>query len=911
MRFYKGRPRFTAGEALSVITSVIVAVSLACVTWGLTVFAVLVLWFSYYRHEKRQEALMRQRADDYRSLLESEEKRITLLESYDSYLTNRARKSYEKPLRTIVDSLHALPQKYGDLWKPIKHIAESWLEFLTEYNPHYFEEQKKRHAAFFNGQEYNEKQGFSDEQVRAILTNDYNNLVVAGPGAGKTMVLTARVAFSVYHQGVPQERILVLAYNKSAAEEVRSRLRDRYGIVGVKVTTFHGFGFGVLRGAGQVNRRNAVEDRSEQSLSRVIDELLESNGEFQRAFQQYLSAWEPTGASASRDPRHITEQLQQKMQESYRAIDGTAVQSLAERDITNYFIRHGIAYEYEREVAWCDKDPVNPNRRYCPDFYLPEHDVYLEHWSMDSDNKTPDFYTHEESTRYVKHMVWKRDQFQKHKKTLWETNHNMYVHGQLLTEIERRLKEIGIEPVPIGRSDLLKKAGLSPEVSNVVRESIIMAVKTAKIYGLSSATLAERIRDSDIRYRNRKYEAQFILDLVIDVFERYENYLKEENKIDFEDMINSTIAALDSLATASSRASAVAPYDLILVDEFQDISYQRLRLLEGLQRLNADSRLFCVGDDWQAIYGFAGSSALFMIGFDRWFASPVRVDLTHDYRNPRHILDFAAEVIERCSQKLFKSLQPRDDKDTDTLRSPLIFKRISGADEFDFRSKQSEAALEVIRNLVDNGVQPSDILVLSRFNFGYADLQQACQNCRSLRPELRKQGQVVRQGVRFMSIHKCKGLEADYVLLLNVFGGLFGFPPEINSKLSFTLINPDLPERMDEERRLLFVAATRAKKQCIVFTRRDCESQFLTENRHYTSHFPTHIQRLFRGHIVFETEKAYKIEAHLSPSFRPVFWVPKSVARIVSSDPTGPVVTIELDEWWYTKEESKLCENAG
>ncbi len=272
-----------------------------------------------------------------------------------------------------------------------------------------------------------------------------------------------------------------------------------------------------------------------------------------------------------------------------------------------------------------------------------------------------------------------------------------------------------------------------------------------------------------------------------------------------------------------------------------------------------------------------------------------------NYRNPTEILDFASDVIEKCKAKLHKKLIPRKIQEQENYISNLVFHRIPTKDEFDFRRKQNEAAIEYIRTLLGNGVDPSEIMVLSRFNFGFADLKEKCQKATDIQVGFRKEGNFVKQKIQFMSIHKSKGLEAEYVLLLNVFEGTFGFPPEFSKNLDLRIINPDLPERLDEERRLLFVATTRAKIQCTVFTMNRNESSFLLDNKFYRKHFDKRIESEFIGQIIDETEKAFLIMVHLSPSHKPSFWAPKSVTTAIPLD-NEPLMKIYLEEWWFEKE---------
>jgi DNA helicase-4 len=870
-------------------------------TYGIAIITTVLFWWFYYQSETNRVEEVLQHISHYRERVKSEVDRVKPLSLFESYLPNRDCLELQKPIKKLLNEFSKLPRGYSEIWVPLKKELETQLKFLKKYNYNYINTEQERHNDFFSGDAYHNGNEFNEEQIIAILTNDYNNLIVAGPGAGKTRVLTSRVAFFAKRKGIPQERILVLAYNTSAAGEVRERLRNRFGLENVDINTFHSLGFRILRNSGLIASRNAVESLGARVLGEITNTLLNEDRGFRTQYHHYLKL-RASRNNGLQDQRHIDEQYKQKELESYIAIDGTSVKSLAERDIANFFIKYGIRFEYEKEVKWCDEDATEQKRTYCPDFYLPDFDIYIEHWSVSADGETPSFFTAEESEYYWKNMSWKREQFEKHEKILWETNHTLFVRGQLQKELSTRLSKIGVELEQVSYDELLDKAGLDTNATDVVSKAINNAVKASKVYGFSPSSLAEKIRDHDAKDRQVNHDAEFILDLVIPVFGMYEEYLREKNKIDYEDMINKAVGVLESLEDVSQDDMPLDSFDLILVDEFQDISYQRLKFLNNLQRINPGSRLYCVGDDWQAIYGFAGSSAQYMIDFDKYFSSPERVDLVQNYRNPTEILDFASDIIEKCKAKLHKKLIPRKIQDLEEVTPNLVFYRVPTNDEFDFRYKQNEAAIAQIRGLLEMDVSQSEIMVLSRFKFGFADLKEKCQNASDIEVEIRKEGSSVKEGIRFMSIHKSKGLEAEYVLLLNVFEGLFGFPPEFSKEMEMQIINPDLPERLDEERRLLFVASTRAKKQCTVFTMKSRESSFLQDNKFYRKHFNKQIESEFTGQIIQETEKGIQIMAHLSPSFTPTFWAPKSVTHMTPLNDGSSLLKIRLEDWWFEKE---------
>ncbi|RLI53987.1 MAG: hypothetical protein DRP09_14325 [Candidatus Thorarchaeota archaeon] len=899
MRFKDGHIRLSSEEVVMGALCWTIAVVASIFTFGLTVALAMVLSVAYVHVQREQEEKMMQLATSYSSSLEELALTIEYLRTYEEYLPRVDSERLQEPFLKIAEKLRALPEEYEDLWSPIKKECNRSLRFLHRYNRQYLHISRERHQDFFSGRVYHNGYGFNEEQIDAILTNDYSNLVVAGPGAGKTRVLTSRVAFFVKKKQIAEERILVLTFNNSAAEEVRTRLKERFEIKNVDVSTFHSLGLRILRGSGGVGR-NAILDRIEHVKKEIIDQLRESDEEFGGLFLWHQTIW----GKGEKDARHTDEQFDAIAHESYTAIDGTSVKSLAERDIANFFIRHGIRYEYEKNVDWCDSDPEDPKRTYCPDFYLPDYDVYIEHWSVTEDGTTPPFYTAEESERYRKSMGWKREQFEKHNKVLWETNHTMFAQGTLRSELESRLLSIGARLSQLSYRELLETAGLDDSPSGRVSEAIMNALTAAKTYGLTPDSLAERVRGQDVRSKQAHLESVFILDLVIPVFGVYEDYLREKNKIDFEDMINKAVRILDG-ADNDGPNSIVGAYEHIMVDEFQDISFQRLQLLKNIHKLNPGSRLFCVGDDWQAIYGFAGSSSKYMIRFGDHFRQHERVDLVQNYRNPSDILEFCSLTIDRCKEKLNKKLIPIDDGE-DTSQTPVMVHSISAGDEWEFKREQNKIVFNRIKDLLKQGLKSSQILVLSRFNHGLADLRQMCEDSQEIPVQLTKNGKIVRNGVKFMTVHKSKGLEADYVFLLNVSEGLYGFPPNFVGGMEFRVIHEDLPDPEDEERRLFFVAVTRARRECNIFVQRERKSKFLTENEWYLSHYCPRLKRTFQGRIVDEREKAYEIEVILSKYTNHKIWVPKSVIYTLSDDGDG-VKTFMLEEWWFKRE----AENKG
>jgi DNA helicase-4 len=143
-------------------------------------------------------------------------------------------------------------------------------------------------------------------------------------------------------------------------------------------------------------------------------------------------------------------------------------------------------------------------------------------------------------------------------------------------------------------------------------EDIQNFITIAKTYGLSPEQIEEKLG------RGRWSSKQLAFGrLALEVFRAYQSQLKRFEKTDFEDMINEAVEALEK---DSSLYADV--YDHILIDEYQDMSAQRLKLLKKLLERNPNCKLFCVGDDWQSIMGFSGSNLNFFVNFGNYFANP-------------------------------------------------------------------------------------------------------------------------------------------------------------------------------------------------------------------------------------------------------------------------------------------------
>lgn len=134
----------------------------------------------------------------------------------------------------------------------------------------------------------------------------------------------------------------------------------------------------------------------------------------------------------------------------------------------------------------------------------------------------------------------------------------------------------------------------------------------------------------------------------------YEQYLKEQEMVDFDDMITDCLKLFISHPEVLRRYQQ--QFEYILADEFQDINFPQYRILKLLAA--PKNNLFVVGDDDQAIYGFRGATPGIMKQFLEDYPLGERIMLTENYRSGEKIVSLAGRVIRRNKERFEKEFLP-------------------------------------------------------------------------------------------------------------------------------------------------------------------------------------------------------------------------------------------------------------
>jgi len=731
----------------------------------------------------------------------------------DTYLLSEEREKYSKEIKQVnkFPRISIFNFKVRGGVKRFRKDLRDLAKEIDNYDKLFIKNRLKEHSSFFDGKDDSLKYPLDDEQRLAVVKDDKHNLVIAGAGSGKTSVISSRIAYLVRRKDkVEKERILALAFTKVAADEMKERLRKNYGIE-IDISTFHALGRSIIEDE-LGHKPKLLFDGNEKKQYELIQELFMDvlkEEKFQKILIEYLAYH--SEQEAKKESFEDKEEYYKYMRnKNYSTLNDISVKSISERDIGNFLFLHNIQFEYELLVEWVDKS--EEDKEYHPDFYLPDYDVYIEHWGLNRNKQVPEWFTIT-TKEYLELRQWKLEQFEKYNKTLIETWDYERTSEDLIPKLKDKLKKTisNIDFTPLTYNELIEKTSAFRDRRN---EVINLAGNFIKISKCNFFT----VQDINERIKSKKYSKKQKLfgELALEVYKKYQEYLKRENRIDFNDMINLAVELAKKYPEKYNNK-----YDHVLVDEFQDISYQRLELIRSFVNENSNTKLFCVGDDWQSIYQFTGSDVRFFVNFKDYFPNPEITYLNSNYRSSQTIVGISNELIANNKNQIKK-----ETRSTHDIGMQPVFIDFTSGFSYNFKN-QYQNIYNLIQILLDDGVEPHEIMVLSRFNNYLKGLKIFC-GARGV-PTESKYG-----GVRFYSAHKSKGSESQHVILTDMTSGLYGFPCEIQDSSVMELAKRfESDGFIDEERRLFYVALTRSKRFLYIYSMEQTNSMFLNEINPY------------------------------------------------------------------------------
>lgn len=717
--------------------------------------------------------------------------------SYKQY--DRLRIDYQKTAHQIASLPEHVRKKDEPLLDAFLHVYQDLPRYISRLNQEYIQRELTKNKSFFDS-----IRGKSlDLQQRLVcITDDDYMLVVAGAGSGKTVTVEAKVKYLVERMGINPKEILVTSFTKKTVNELKERIgninRD------VEVTTFHALGLKIIRD----NENHVVSIADNDELLHVIDtyilNTIESSTSDLTKLLTFFNCYYQTDNSINNTDTH---------NERYRTLCGETVKSLGEVTIANYLYLHSVNYKYEMLHPDSPKD-----KPYHPDFYLPDYGLYLEHFGINRDGTAPHF-GKEGEIKYLEQMEWKRRFHAEHNTTLLETyayygsGERLEYHLEALLQkynvslIERSEKELSLilmQQIQLKEFDFLKK-GIA---------SFIRQYKMNGFSGLPNEIFANNLEKMTPYCKMR---TKLYLDIITDIYQKYESLLHLSDSVDFRDMITKAARIID-------EGGIIPSYRYIIVDEYQDTSVARYRFINSLSQ-RTGAKVLCVGDDWQSIYRFNGGDVALFQHFEQYFSHPQILKIEKTYRNPQELLDIVGPFITKNPAQIPKKMV--SDKH---IQSPVKI--------VTYGNNMLENLHDIVDEIAEKIGHNAHVMILGRINYDFESQIRSDKVGREfqvtvLKKEIRLKSLIYPDMIfEILTVHKSKGLEADAVIVLNMSNAKLGFPNQISDDPILSLVMKRKEDYLfAEERRVFYVAATRAKNLLYLLTpeKETAQSLFIRE----------------------------------------------------------------------------------
>lgn len=688
---------------------------------------------------------------------------------------------------------------FGAINKLVKQHNEGVITFLLDTYKDFFD-----HCL---------KYPLDKQQRRSIVSEEDNCLVVSSAGSGKTSSIVGKVKYLTEIKGIAPERILLISYTNKAAAELTERMDTN----GLKGYTFHKLAIDII--GKTTGTKPSICDNTDSLFVDIYHKLLEKSS-FKKSIVEYFIDYQTNEADWEQRKNERREQLSEQKNVQLKAMfpdmDGRAIYVRSEQEQKICFALSSLGVKFRYEEPYEHQLADEMHSQYRPDFSIyfeqggVKRRIYLEHFGIDEHGLVPAWFakdkgiTYEEANqKYNDGITWKKAAHEKFGTQLLVTSSADFHYSDIRNKLRKLLEDAGV-PIQEKTDEELYDLVL-PKGSKQEKAFIRLVVTFVTLVKSSCKSVKEVLKQA--KNADDERSVFIIKNIFQPVYERYISALSDSNQIDFTDAILQ--------ATEICRASHPIEYDYIIVDEFQDISVDRYNFLKVLREGNPPAKLYCVGDDWQSIYRFSGSDMALFNQFPEYFGATEINKIETTYRFGEPLVSLSSHFIQRNKAQIQKNIH--------SFSSEM-------KTELEFYSYDRRDYCNTLGQLVASIPSDKSIFLLGRYSFDDYYLSFMYQ---SIKEGNRFYYVIGGRKIEFLTVHKSKGLEADYVLLLQCNKDTYGFPSQVSDDpvLNYVLTKSDqFP--YGEERRLFYVAITRAKIKTYVLYDKRFPSVFVDEFLH-------------------------------------------------------------------------------
>lgn len=652
-----------------------------------------------------------------------------------------------------------------------------------------------------------------NQQRRSIISEEDNCLVVSSAGSGKTSSIAGKVKYLTEIKKIKPECILLISYTNKAAAE----LTERMNIPGLRGYTFHKLALDII--GSVTGQKPSICDNTDSLFVKIYQQLL-SDKHFQKSVVSYFIDYQLDQTEWEKRKEQRRQDLSEQKKVRYKALlpdmDGNEIYVRSEQEQKLCFVLSSLGLKFRYEEKYEHPVMDENHSQYKPDFsiYYGEEGnlkrVYLEHFAIDEHGRVPVWFakergiTYEEANQqYGDGITWKRALHEKFGTRLITTSSADFKYTDIKDTLKKLLRGEGV-PFEEKSEDELYDLVL-PKNSKREKAFIRLIVTFITLLKSSCKSIMEILEQVNKKKEERSY---FIIKSIFKpVYDRYAEELSQSGQIDFTDAILQ--------ATKICKSTHPVSYDYIIVDEFQDISLDRYEFLKALREGNPPAKLYCVGDDWQSIYRFSGSDMSLFNDFEKYFGPTDTCKIETTYRFGEPLVGISSKFIQRNKAQIRKSIHPfRKDVKTELF----------------FCAYDRNEYCNTIGQLIDTIPADKSVFLLGRYSFDDYYLSFMYQSVK----EGNKFFYIINdRKIEFLTVHKSKGLEADYVIILQCNKDTYGFPSLVSDDVVLNhVLNKSDQYPYGEERRLFYVAITRAKEKTYVLYDKRFPSVFVDEFLH-------------------------------------------------------------------------------
>ena len=700
---------------------------------------------------------------------------------------------------TPTEAISKFINDFGRINKLVKQHNEGVITFLLDTNKDFFD-----HCL---------KYPLDKQQRRSIVSEEDNCLVVSSAGSGKTSSIVGKVKYLTEIKGIAPERILLISYTNKAAAELTERMATN----GLKGYTFHKLAIDIIGKTTGI--KPSICDNTDSLFVDIYHKLLDKSS-FKKSIVEYFIDYQTNETDWEQRKNERREQLSElknvQLKAMFPDMDGRAIYVRSEQEQKICFVLSSLGVKFRYEEPYEHQLADEMHSQYRPDFsiYFEQEGVtkriYLEHFGVDEHGLVPAWFakdkgiTYEEANqKYNDGITWKKAAHEKFGTQLLVTSSADFHYSDIRDKLRKLLDDAGV-PIQEKTDEELYDLVL-PKGSKQEKAFIRLVVTFVTLVKSSCKSVKDVLKQA--KNADDERSVFIIKNIFQPVYERYINALSDSNQIDFTDAILQ--------ATEICRTSHPVEYDYIIVDEFQDISVDRYNFLKVLREGNPPAKLYCVGDDWQSIYRFSGSDMALFNQFPEYFGATEINKIETTYRFGEPLVSLSSNFIQRNKAQIQKNIHSFSSE----MRT-----------ELEFYAYDRRDYCNTIGQLVASIPSDKSIFLLGRYSFDDYYLSFMYQ---SIKESNRFYYVIGGRKVEFLTVHKSKGLEADYVILLQCNKDTYGFPSQVSDDpvLNYVLTKSDqFP--YGEERRLFYVAITRAKIKTLVLYDKHLPSVFVDEFLH-------------------------------------------------------------------------------